>query len=625
MYQSTYYIDKTSNTPGDTLAAYGLARLGHFILGASDYSGPKTIKIKDEGERYVIQLPVVFTQAMVENCPFFSIIEFILTPKNVAKKPSRSGFLDYDATKERNTRYYEAIRNLPETARGKNADPNDTALQEARDLTPRADWPLFQAINQMSAIIGYNDMVVRWEDNASQFGSMLSLILMMTASSPNQVEEAQAGWNAGVKQGRFKGKADATASQLFNPACGKGQNSAKSSALTMGNLNNFWLLEFLKCIGAFESAAPRIIRNPKNARAKDRKLYVLAPKDIELELNKGIWEEFQKAFRSDTSVKMDIKAALTYTRTFLNRNETMAQVDDELAFLGSEPENYVHGLWSVFYKDLGNSSAVMNLSFIGLPGWITSIQTRDQINEYLGLIDEHEALLKNLNEERAEEYDMLLTYRNFLSGHELTALLDFYADYGRFYMGVTEREWDRRGRYLRLPDVAKLEVIMKDDKINLSTIVQDEGFLQVAYALRHSTVIPQRNKARGDQRLYEPRYGLIQELKRKGQYKGDFITALTDFVSSYNLETEQIFERKAGFNKPEDIPSRRLQRSRVEKKHLDALISLVDTYGASLICNLLAAYGSAVDIRSKHEQEAAGPAVEPQADEATEIEVGLAE
>ncbi len=562
---------------------------------------------------------------MVESCSFFSLVDFILTSKNGSKKPTRTGLLDYEATKENNSRYYEGLRNLPENLRGKNANLNDPILQQLKGLAPKPEWPLFQAINQMSAIIGYNDMVTRWEDNGSQFGSMLNLVLTMTAVSPNQVEEAQAGWNAGVKQSQFKGKAEATAAQLFNPASGKGQNSAKSSVLSMGNLNNFWLIEFLKCIGAFEAAAPRLIRNLKNPRAKDRKLYVLAPKDIELELNKGIWEDFEAAFKSDTSIRMDIKAALTYTRTFLNRSETNAQVEDELSFLGSEPENYIHGLWSVFYKDMGNSPAVMNLSFIGLPGWINSIQTREEISQYLSLIDEHEALLKNLNEERAEEYDMLLTYRNFLSGRELTALLDFYADYGRFYMGVTEREWDRRGRYLRLPDVAKLEMIMKDDRINLSAIVQDAGFLQVAYAIRHSTVIPQRHKARGDQRLYEPRYGLIQELKRKGQYKDEFVTALTDFVSSYNLETEQIYERKAGFNKPEDISSRRLQRSRVEKKHLDALISLVDANGATLICNLLAAYGSAVDSRSKQEQGAVEAASESQADEMIEAEVDVVE
>ncbi len=619
MYQSIYYIDKSSNTPGDTLAAYGLARTFRFLLDASSYGGSKEVKIKDEGDKYAIQLPVTLTEQMIDGCGFFRLIPFILTPKNGSKQPANVFILDYEDTKTKVGEYYERLKGLPPELKGKNADPMHPALQELKTMRPKPNWPTFQAINQMAAIIGYNDMVARWEENATAFPALLKLILQMTCSSPNQLERAQAEWNTGVKQGYFRGKAEATASQLFNPASGKGQNSAKSSTLTMGNLTNFWLIEFLKCIGSFEAAAPRIISNPKNPRAKDRKLYVLAPTDIELEVNKQVWNEFQETFRSATSVKMDINAALTYTRVFLRRSEIMAQqmASDDPEACG--PENYVQGLWSVFYKDLGNSSAVMNLSFIGLPNWVRDITTPEKVEQYREIIAEHENLLKPLAEERSEECDMLMTYRNFLSGQDLTALLDFYADYGRFYMGVTEREWDRRGRYLRLPTTNNLEVIMKDEKIDLTVIIKDTGFLQVAYALRHSTVIPQRNKARGNDRLYEPKYGLIQELKRKGQYEREFITALSDFVSAYNLETEQVFERKKGFE-GEAKGQALHQRKRVEKKHLDTLIELVQEHGSALICNLLAAYGSAVDPRSKQEGEAT-PA-DKLADETTDLENG---
>ncbi len=612
MYQSLYYVDKISNTPGDTLAAYGAARLLRYVLETCNFFGSKEVKIIDRGGNYAIQLPTRLTEEMVDHLTFFSMVEYILTAKNAAKQPARSGVLNYEDTKARVNEYFERRKSLPAGAKGKNPDPLHPALLELKQLTPRPDWPTFQAINQMSAIIGYNDMVLRWEENAGQFPAMIKSVLQMLSSSPNPVEAVQAQWNAGVKQGRFKGKPDATASQLFNPTSGKGQNSSKSSALAMGNLTNFWLVEFLKCIGAFEAAAPRTISNPKNPRAKDRKLYVLAPKNIELEINKTVWNEFCQTFRSDTSVKMDIKAALTYTRIFLSRSEVMARENLAFDFEDFGPENYVEGLWSVFYKDLGNSSAVMNLSFIGLPNWMPEVKTPAQVAQYLAVIGEHEGLLKGLKEERSEEYEMLLTYRNFLSGQDLTALLDFYADYGRFYMGVTEREWDSRGRFLRLPTIENLEVIMANQDLDLESIIKDEGFLQVAYALRHSTVIPQRNKARGNDRLYEPKYGLIQELKRKGQYKAEFITALTDFISNYNLETEQIFERKKGFTNPQDALSRKFQRSRVEKKHLDSVLMLVEATSPSLICNLLAAYGSAVDTRSKQEQEIVGAVVDDQ-------------
>lgn len=616
MYQQTYYLDKSSNTPGDTLAAYGLARLLRFILEERSYYGPKEVVVSDRGDNFEIRLPTSLTERIIEDCTFFSVVEFILTARNASKQPTRSEVLNYELTKAKVSEYYERRKTLPPEAKGKNADPSHPALQGL--VPPSSSWPLFQAINQMSAIIGYNEMITRWEDNAAHFPAMLKLILQMTASSPNGVEAAEAAWNTGVKQEIFKGKGDATASQLFNPACGKGQNSSKSSALAMGNLTNFWLTEFLKCIGSFEAAAPRIIKNPKNPRAKDRKLYVLAPANIELEDNKRIWDEFQLSFRSDTSVKMDIRAALGYTLAFLRRSETMAnQGQDDFGGLG--PESYVNGLWSVFYKDLGNSSAVMNISFIALPGWLPEVKTPNQIALYQELIAEHELLLRPLDEGRSEEYSMLTTYRDFLSGQDLTALLDFYADYGRFYMSASEREWDRRGRFLRLPTTNNLEVIMKDDKVDLSAIVRDEGFLQVAYALRHSTVMPQRSKARGNDRLYEPKYGLIQELKRKGQYKGEFISALTDFVSSYNLETEQVFERKKGFE-GEAKSLAHLQRKRVEKKHLDAVITLVDSNGSSLICNLLAAYGSAVDTRSKQEREVVGTVEEGQDEGMTDPE-----
>ncbi|HEX2914061.1 MAG TPA: hypothetical protein VH186_24875 [Chloroflexia bacterium] len=603
MYQSTYYVDKASGTPGDILAAYGLARLLRYILNAPNYYSAKEVKIKDAGDKYVITLPVSLTREMVEKVDFFAPIEFILTAKNATKRPAKTTALDYEKTKADVNTYYERRQNLPMEAL---KDPLHPAWQNLDP--PRPEWATFQAINQMSAIIGYNEIINRWEENEKDFPALFELLLFMTSSSPNQVEEAQAQWNAGIKQGHFKGKSEATASQLFNPASGKGQNSSKSSALAMGNLNNFWLLEFLKAVGAFECAAPRMIRNPKNPRAKDRKLYVLDPRQIDLELNRGIWDEFQTSFRSSTSVLMDIRAALDYTRTFLNRSETMArQIVSLFEDEGGEPENYINGLWSVFYKDLGSSAAVMNISFIGLPGWVRQIDTPEQVQQYLDVIAEHEALLKNLDEGRAEEYDLLLTYRNFLSGHDLEALCDFCAGYSRFYMSVTEREWDRRGRFLRLHTINNLEVIMTNQTKNrnpdLTTIIQDEGFLRVAYALRQSTVIPQRNKARGGDRLYEPKYGLIQELKRKGQYKDEFITALTDFVSSYNLETEQVYENKKGFSNPADAHLRQLQRSRVERSHLDSVMRLVEENGSSLICNLLAAYGSAEDRKTKEERQ----------------------
>lgn len=599
MYQQTYYIDKLTNTPGDVLAANGLARIFRMLLDAAGYEGSKKIELVDEGNAYSIQLPICLTAELMQHCQFFYPIKFIRTPKNAVKQPKVTAPFDYDDHKERVNKFYELRKSQPKEILN---DPTHPVAQQLATLSPDPNWPLIQAVNQMSAISTYNELINRWEDNAANFPAMLELLLFLTSTTPNQVEATETAWQKGVKEGKFKGKLDATALQLFNPACGKGQNNLKSSGLIIGNLNSFWLIEYLKYVGAFEAAAPRLISNPKNPRAKDRKLYVLAAKHIETETSTIIWREFQQTFRSNTSVKMDIDAALLYTATFLKRSE--AKATDNLYFTfeeNSTPENYINGLWSVFYKDLGNSSAVMNISFIGLPGWIKQVETGEVIAQYEAVIEEHRGLLRQLQEDRAEEYSMLLTYRDFVSGQNLDALYDFCAAYGYFFMTTIDRDFERRGRYLRLPTTTNLEVIMANQDPDLLAIIGNDGFLRIAYALRQSTVIPQRNKARGADRLYEPKYGLIQELKRKGQYKGEFVAALTEFVSAYNLETEQIFERKGGFTKPEDAGLRRFQRSRVEKSHLDAVIALVEKDGSALICNMLAAYGSAVDPKSKDE------------------------
>lgn len=605
MYQAVYYVDKMTNTPADVLAANGLARIFRVLLDTIGYSESKKIELVDEGNVYAAKLPISLTKDMVEACQFFYPIEFIRTPKNAAKQPKITKPFEYEVHKEQVNKFY-VLRN----GQSKEIlnDPTHPIAQQLAILSPDPNWPLIQAVNQMSAISTYNELVNRWEDNAKQFPAMLKLLLLLTSTTPNQLEAAEVAWQKGTKEGKFWGKLDATALQLFNPACGKGQNSIKSSGLTIGNLNSFWLLEYLKYVGAFEAAAPRLISNPKNPRAKDRKLYVLAARHIESETSTTIWREFQQKFRNNTSVKMDIDAVLLYTSTFLKRSEAQAQENLRFDFgESSTPENYVNGLWSVFYKDLGNSSAVMNISFIGLPGWIKKVETGEAVGQYQAIIDEHRAIIRQLQEDRAEEYSMLLTYRDFVSGQNLDALYNFCATYGYFYMTTIDRDYDRRGRYLRLPTTTNLEVIMANQNPDLLEIIRNDGFLRIAYALRQSTVIPQRNKARGADRLYEPKYGLIQELKRKGQYKNEFIAALTDFVSAYNLETEQIFERKAGFTKPEDAGLRKFQRSRVEKSHLDAVITLIEENNSELICNMLAAYGSAVDPKSKDEAEQQPP------------------
>lgn len=124
----------------------------------------------------------------------------------------------------------------------------------------------------------------------------------------------------------------------------------------------------------------------------------------------------------------------------------------------------------------------------------------------------------------------------------------------------------------------------------LSKIVEDPGFQNVAYAIRYSTVIPQSRKARGLDTLYDIRYGLGMDLKRKATVRDDFVAALADFMQSYNQENSQVLETR-----------KQQMRRDLRTTDVEAVVRLVDEYGPEVVANLLVAYGYAREPREEAE------------------------
>ena len=125
----------------------------------------------------------------------------------------------------------------------------------------------------------------------------------------------------------------------------------------------------------------------------------------------------------------------------------------------------------------------------------------------------------------------------------------------------------------------------------LSPIFENEGFKNIAKAIRNSTIILQYRPK--NQRLYEVKYGMAQDLKRKSLYKQDLVEYLSEFIAFYNAENARIKERK-GEN---FIP-----RAAVKQQDIEELAKLIDDYGSNIIGRLLAAYGYALDRKEKVEE-----------------------
>ena len=506
---------------------------------------------------------------------------------------SENATVDYEVQKQSNQQYFEWRKAL---------SGEDKKLAAGGQLSgptaPHPDWDVFRAINP-AALQGYNALMSEWWRGQAAFPELIKALLHMTAQTPNDLDGAETAWNKICTARGWDKPKDATALQLLNPAQGKGANSPKAEWREPNNVKGFWLLEWLKVVGLFQAGLTRIVANPSDPRnAKDRKTYALMPVRVEWGMHQAVMSDFRQAMmRKETAIKLDIFAALRYTQAFLKHYEEARVEDFEAELLNRRPGDLVGGLQMAFYKNLGNSAAVMNIASINLPGWVRP-RSHDDLAQLRSALDEHLVIVRNLDETRGDQFNLLNRYRDFLSANDLAPFFDFTTAYSGFIISQYERR-----KYVRPFTTTTLEVIFMnhdDPQQTFSQIVADEGFKNVAYAIRHSTVVPQGRKAKGNKPPVDVRYGLGQQLARKSAYPADFLAEIAEFIHLYNAENAQLRESK-----------REPFRKNVTTADIDALTALVDQFGSRVVCNMLVAYGYA---REPYEAKQDAPASEGDTD-----------
>lgn len=571
MGQTTFYVDKTTDTFADTLAAFGLAVVLQEILDRAAGRSRGQVQLQDDGAAYRLTCTPPIEEACLEraaqqlNGTFLPMLAapVIRTQKNAAGLPpdlSPAAVVDYEAERDRNQLFWETLKQQPKVESGL--------------LQPVLDWDIYRALNP-AGLIAYNALMVQWWAARQALPDLLHLLLQMTAGTPNDVSGAEAGWKKLAKARGLPGKPQATASQIYNPGQGKGQNRAKADVLKMDNVDGFWLLEWLKAVGFYQAALTKQMKG-----SKDRKTYVLAPHAITLETHRAIMRAFRHTMLfSETATRSDILTILRYTLTFLAYCREHQTVDLYSQFMGGQPlDNTVSGFYVAFYKNLGQSAAVMNLSFINLPGWISSRSEQD-LDDYAQLLKEHETLIRSLDETHSDAFDLLQRYRSFVTGNHLGSFLEFTTVYSDYL--VSQRE---RRKYAPQFTIDSIRRLVKKMEPKLSDILdpqQHPGFERIAYAIRQSTVVAQYRKQQGDRR-YDVRYGLGLELSRKAKYPKEFVTALSDFLQKFNAENAQVMESRPG-----------PYRHSIQTGDIQDILALIDEHGSELICNLLVAYGYA--------------------------------
>jgi len=578
----TLFADKSSGTLADPLLAYGLAVVVGDVLKRTEGHGQPSVRLSDHGAYYRLDCTLALDDARLAaiQAPYVPAV-VIRTRKNAAKLPADlppQAVVDYEVERDKRAEFFEIRKGLPKEALVAQARGEDhTALAALRGQEPHEHWDVFRAINP-SALIGYNKLMTQWWVVQEALPEVLALVRDFFAQTPNDLVAAVTAWKQLDKTHGWGIKAGTTAAQIYNPSQGKGQNRAKADNLRMDNIKDaFWLLEWLKAVGFYHAALTKQLRG-----VKDRKTYVLAPAEIDLMESSKIMHAFQgRMARAETAIRSDVLASIRYTQAMLDftGQREGASLKARL-FKHRRPSRVVSGFYSAFYKNLGQSVATMNLSFIGLPGWIR-VEGENDVGDALDVLAEHEAIVRQFDESHGDAYNLLLLYRDFLSGNDLRPFFEFTTAYSGYLIGQKER---RSGYVPQFTTTNLRRLIMNSQEgPRLSKILETPGFQNIAYAIRQATVTAQYRKNQLNDRRYDVRYGLGQQLARKAAYPNEFIAELAGFLTKYNAENAQVMEKRAG-------PYRRSIRT----SDIDDIVALIDEFDDSrLICNLLVAYGYA--------------------------------
>ena len=597
-----FYIEKTSDTASDILLTVGFARLLSRVL-LTRGKASKGVMIYDRSSCYEIALPEPLTLEDLHRTPPISLIRYLVTEKEVKKRPGLTGF-DYEKQREISNNYYTRKRE----ARGK---PDRKQIMDGVE-PPHPLQRHYEAIQQMKIASTFNDLLARWEALGELQNEHIHILYALFSSPYNDLDAAMAACQKLMKEHHLKGKPTMTALQIVNPTTGKGANKAKASTLAETNQENCWLLEFLKFVGFMAAANPYVVQG-----SKDRKTYVLLPRRLELTTLDHIMRRFRQQSQPSTVVKMDILAtlqlALTYVQLRLEvlRGEKDEEDEEDDYAFNEPPSSIVQGFEVDFYKDMGSAYATMNVATINLPDWLPAIKNLEEGQELETLLKEHIQIIQFIRvirngrpEEGSEEYALLRSYRDFLSGRTLRPFWDFTTSYAGYLMSQREHEKNPK-RHLRQLSVKGLDYLTmhassEQPQLPLSTITHDEGFLRIAYAIRQATVRAQRRRSQEQDRTYEVRYGLAQELMREVRYRDKFITALSNFLTLYNAETAREEEKLANrLGRKLTLEDRRQYKLRgsVSVSDIDRIVELIDQFDSETVGSLLVAYGYASEAR----------------------------
>ena len=566
------YIKKETNTFTDTIECIGLASI---IKNIYDKNGMyPEIVIEDKGYYYQLSLEENLDEKLISNCSSFDFFDYIAI-KNESVDFT-TNFIDYEREKEVK-KIYDDFR--------KRYNKLSKVEQDSEPLKSRTDYDILSIIASPNYIKGYKKAFINIRNWFEFFPEFLNFIFSFYNSHNVDEEIVKKDIKDFITERNISIK-KINALQIINPSKGKGANRGKASGIRPEVQDEYWLKQIIRFTGIWNCLTLRPIKT--GTKSWDTKIYALMPKDILLSILFKVYSSFKSKVKGSDSIKLDIIIVILATQELIRKNENFL---DEWKFFN--PKDKIYGFHVVYLKDLGKNKAVTNIGFLGLPEFIL-IDSKETGLNWIDILDEHEKIIFKIKEDYSSNISMLQKYRHFLSASDFDAFFEFQFEYSANLLAdITKDKTDSSKQYLKPFTIKNMEVLLMCKK-EFSPILKNEGFRNIAKAIRNATISAQYAKAKkGSKTKYPVHYGIAQDLKRKSDYKEEFLKYISDFISSYNSETARVAE-----NNPNDLKEGKI-RATVKIGDIDEFVSLVDEYGSNIVGRLLCVYGYSLEKKEK--------------------------
>lgn len=564
MFQDRYFVPKSTDTYADALTAWGLAAVLSDVLAQAEQPRANRVTVAEEASAFIVELPVALRPEWVESAQKTHLTYFIARDAAQAAEWKGERVVNMDEEWKRIARRKEWRE------AGNDPKSDDPALREQwMALQPHEHFNLFAAAQKLSGDAPSNKI---WSEIEKViYPQLLSALLSQFCTLPSA---------------NTFGSTHSTAT-LLNPGQGMGTNDLAPRGASGDKIKEAWPGEWLKAVGFYQAAFCASFQNSKG-KTSGISVVVLCPRRISLRNHYEVRKAFSGTFYAASSLKIECLAALRYADAFL----TFAQYDaDADEVRGRSVADAISGFSMAYFMDVrqGVNFIVKRITFLAMPLWI-SVPANGDVEPIKNAVQEYIKVLRPLDDARGETRALMDAYLAWSSSGDLRFFWKFCAGYGAYRMEcATDSKLPFQPTALTTHN---LEVILMNQIIGekpLAPVIGDEGFQNVARAIRKSTITALYRKNELPSGM-EVHYGLAQELRRLAPYKDKFTARLMQHLQSYNEENVKASVRQINANSP-------FRRANITTRDIERIVELIDEYGAETMCGLLLAYGYARDFR----------------------------